>query len=425
MAGGGLDLLAQVLDVGVDRPLVGLEGDAVDRVQELAAGEHPARLADHGGQELELGRGELDRPAADRDPHAGKVDLDVGDPRHLRPAGRCRLGPPQDGPDPGHELLGAERLDHVVVGAKLQADDPVGLVPPGGQHHDRHVGGPAQAAGHVQPVPPGQPQVEDDQVGPGPTGLGQRHLPVARDHHLEPGVLEVVPDQPGDLALVLDDQDPLHFLPARPKPDEAAGRRNPPPRPGARRGAGPAVPGYATPGRPASPWCRPGGASPERPASGAARGAGGGTRRTPPGRPRVREGRTRPGRLGHGPQPPGPAPPGTAPAPAPERAPDQQHDPDHEQREQDQPEREAEPAAVAPPVAVPPDDPDHLVGAALGQLAGDPLVDPGVEGRDPIPTTARTARITAPITIDLRIASSSLTALLGRSRCCRPAVKEL
>ena len=57
--------------------------------------EHPARLADHGGQELELGRGELDRPAADRDPHAGKVDLDVGDPQHLGPAGSRRLGPPQ------------------------------------------------------------------------------------------------------------------------------------------------------------------------------------------------------------------------------------------------------------------------------------------------------------------------------------------
>jgi hypothetical protein len=31
-------------------------------------------------------------------------------------------------------------------------------------------------------------------------------------------------------------------------------------------------------------------------------------------------------------------------------------------------------------------DPDHLLGvAALGQLAGDPLVDPGVEGREPDP----------------------------------------
>jgi hypothetical protein len=32
------------------------------------------------------------------------------------------------------------------------------------------------------------------------------------------------------------------------------------------------------------------------------------------------------------------------------------------------------------------DDPHRLAGlAAVGQLAGDPLVDPGVEGRDPDP----------------------------------------
>ena len=33
-----------------------------------------------------------------------------------------------------------------------------------------------------------------------------------------------------------------------------------------------------------------------------------------------------------------------------------------------------------------PDDTDHLVGVtALGQLPGDPFVDPGVEGADPDP----------------------------------------
>src|SRR5215210_1177199 len=58
VAGSGLDLLAEVLHVGVDRPLVGLEGDPVDRVQELAAGEDATGLTYHRGQELELGRGE-------------------------------------------------------------------------------------------------------------------------------------------------------------------------------------------------------------------------------------------------------------------------------------------------------------------------------------------------------------------------------
>src|SRR5882672_10063948 len=53
----GLDLLPHVLDVGVNRPLIRLEGDAADSVQELSACEHPARLARHRRHELELGPG--------------------------------------------------------------------------------------------------------------------------------------------------------------------------------------------------------------------------------------------------------------------------------------------------------------------------------------------------------------------------------
>ena len=70
--------------MGVDRPLVGLEGDAVDRVQELAAGEDPARLAHQGGQELNsVGVRSTGRPPTVT--AGGKVDLDVGDPHHLWP----------------------------------------------------------------------------------------------------------------------------------------------------------------------------------------------------------------------------------------------------------------------------------------------------------------------------------------------------
>src|SRR5262245_10887266 len=41
----GLDLAAQVLDVGVDGALVGLERDPVEGVEQLSAGEDAARLA--------------------------------------------------------------------------------------------------------------------------------------------------------------------------------------------------------------------------------------------------------------------------------------------------------------------------------------------------------------------------------------------
>src|ERR671919_508088 len=136
-AGHRLDLLPDVLHVCVDGPLVRLEGDAVHRVEELGAREHSPRLSGHGGHELELRRREVDRPAADRDPHPGHVDLDIANPNDLRHSLRGRLGPPEHRPDPGHELLRAERLDHVIVGAELEAHEPVRLVAAGGEDHDR------------------------------------------------------------------------------------------------------------------------------------------------------------------------------------------------------------------------------------------------------------------------------------------------
>ncbi len=45
----------------------------------------------------------------------------------------------QDRAHAGDQLLGAERLDDVVVGAKLEPGDPIGLVTASGQDDDRHA----------------------------------------------------------------------------------------------------------------------------------------------------------------------------------------------------------------------------------------------------------------------------------------------
>ena len=71
----------------------------------------------------------------------------------------------QDGADPRDHLGGAERLDDVVVGAELEADDLVHLGPARGQHHDRHVGAATQLAADVAAVAVGKRQVEHHQVG--------------------------------------------------------------------------------------------------------------------------------------------------------------------------------------------------------------------------------------------------------------------
>src|SRR4249920_3439599 len=58
-----LDLSTEVLHVGVDRALVGLDRHAVHGIEELGPREDAAGFARQGRQELELGGGELDRRA--------------------------------------------------------------------------------------------------------------------------------------------------------------------------------------------------------------------------------------------------------------------------------------------------------------------------------------------------------------------------
>ena len=69
--------------MSVDRTLVGLERDAVDRVEQLRAREDASRLAREGGQESELGRSQVYGPAGDRHAHPRKVELDVADADEL------------------------------------------------------------------------------------------------------------------------------------------------------------------------------------------------------------------------------------------------------------------------------------------------------------------------------------------------------
>ena len=56
-----------------------------------------------------------------------------------------------------HQLLGAERLDHVVVGADLQADDAVGLVAARGEHHDRQAARARSRRSSAHTVSPSRP----------------------------------------------------------------------------------------------------------------------------------------------------------------------------------------------------------------------------------------------------------------------------
>jgi D-alanyl-D-alanine carboxypeptidase/D-alanyl-D-alanine-endopeptidase (penicillin-binding protein 4) len=68
-------------------------------------------------------------------------------------------------PQPGRDLLVGERLDHVVVGARIETGDPVGHRVPGREHQDRGVNPVApQPAGDLDARYVGQPDVQDHDV---------------------------------------------------------------------------------------------------------------------------------------------------------------------------------------------------------------------------------------------------------------------
>ena len=71
----------------------------------------------------------------------------------------------QRGAHARQQLVHAERLRDVVVGARVERGDLVALGVARRQHDDRHLGPAAQAVDHLDPVDPGQPEVEHDDVG--------------------------------------------------------------------------------------------------------------------------------------------------------------------------------------------------------------------------------------------------------------------
>ena len=114
---------------------------------------------------------------------------------------------PQHRPDPRGHLAGAERLDDVVVGAELEADDAVGLLAAGGEHDDRDLGALAERAGDVVARPVGEHHVEEDEVGHLARGLLDRVGHRSGHTRVEPLAVKCLREGFGDRGLVLDHED--------------------------------------------------------------------------------------------------------------------------------------------------------------------------------------------------------------------------
>ena len=124
-----------------------------------------ARVLHQQLEQLELLAAQLEDVAVQRHLALGRIEAELSDLDRLVLGRRGRVGAAQHRSDACDHLAGAERLDHVVVGAQLEADDPVRLLAAGGEHDDRNLGGPAELAADVEARPVGQHHVEEHQVG--------------------------------------------------------------------------------------------------------------------------------------------------------------------------------------------------------------------------------------------------------------------
>src|SRR3984957_11823439 len=206
-----LELGPQPPDVDPDVLGLGLVPPAPDPAQQMGPRQQLAPVQRELPQQRELGRREVHLLAPQPHHLARQVDLDLADLDHRRrgldrPLGRP--GPAERGQDAREQLLDAERLGHVVVGAHVERGHLVPLAAPGRHHDDRDRGMLADLPAELEPVDLGQHQVEQHHVRLLGLQHRQRLGAVGRHQRVEPAHGQVRPDQVDDVRVVLDDEHP-------------------------------------------------------------------------------------------------------------------------------------------------------------------------------------------------------------------------
>src|SRR5688572_16825141 len=225
-----LDLLAQIEDVRIDGAIG--DGGAVAPCpgDQLVATEHAPAIPQEDAEQAELLWRDLDGlPGA---PELGPIEVDfaVAKTRHPR---LVTNRAPQLRTDASAKLAQAERLGHVVVGARIEPQLLLGFLRARGQQDDR--GGDAcfaQFAAHIESIHLRQHHVEQYEI-PLAVGATRESLGAVRGHmRVVPLAMEILLEAQDDVRFVFDDEDACHGEVSSRMPRTATTRMVTPPQPG-------------------------------------------------------------------------------------------------------------------------------------------------------------------------------------------------
>ena len=134
-----------------------------------------------------------------------EVDAEIAD---LDRGLTARQGPAKGGAQPCKELVDAERLGDVVVGARVERSDLLALLADGRENEDRRLEPAAQLAADVHSALVGEDEVEDDRVRWMRGRPRERVLARGRRLDVVAGTAQGGLERAQDLGLVVDDEDP-------------------------------------------------------------------------------------------------------------------------------------------------------------------------------------------------------------------------
>jgi hypothetical protein len=116
-------------------------------------------------QQVELAPGQVELPVVQRCLVRLSVQAEPAYDDRLAAPELVSCRSPQYGPDPGLNLADAERLDQVVIGARVEHLDDVRLVVPGGRDDDGYLTDRSEHAQRFVPIEVGQAEIKDHKIG--------------------------------------------------------------------------------------------------------------------------------------------------------------------------------------------------------------------------------------------------------------------